>query len=120
MLAILLWLGCDSMNEREGCDGYPFVANDVVPDTVRLEVDGSTFRFNFRAAQVFEHTEGGLLNYRVAVPDRGLSLFSAVIGSADGILTIRPIAAGSEHIQVVVEDGCRKYESVDLFVVVSS
>lgn len=52
MLAILLWLGCDSMNEREGCDGYPFVANDVVPDTVRLEVDGSTFRFNFRAAQV--------------------------------------------------------------------
>ncbi len=116
-LIVALWIsaiaiaGCSLgfPDGREDCDGYPYVANDVLPDTVTLRLGGPQFRFDLAEAPVFKHTEGKTLSYRGAASD-------AEVGNvfvAGGVLSVIAIRPGTTLASVSAFDDCEKRTSAN-------
>ena len=114
-LALSALAGCSMgfPGDREDCEGYPYVANDVVPDTVTVQVGGPKFEFDLAEGPVFKHSAGKpLLDYRVGVREESV----AGVFNSRTIVAVYPRSAGVTLAGAGAYDDCDKSSGVRFIV----
>ena len=112
LLVTVLMSSCSWGNERTGCVGGPRLINPF-PDTLTLALRDDPYIFDLEESDkpVFEHSEGGFLNYFASSSDRNIISVLARGQDTTYVFIATTISAGVATVTLRASDDCEGAQS---------